>query len=166
MPVTFSLPTISSARGGEGHYGLTGHAIKMSKCLKNSGKIIELLKRIVWSWKLFVSKGIWWDFCLEAPSVELLRSLKWEHISVSTYGFDVLVRNFSFQHWAECDSLFCHGISFQPDPEGCHPLTNSGILWNNFTNGRGGSTGFHISYSEIVIVPKFVENLNKDFIKA
>ena len=32
--------------------------------------------------------------------------------------------------------------------------------------GGGGSTGFHISYSEIVIVPKFVENLNKDFIKA
>ena len=30
----------------------------------------------------------------------------------------------------------------------------------------GGSTGFHISYSEIVIIPKFVENLNKDFIKA
>ena len=116
MPVTFSLPTISSARGGEGHYGLTGHAIKMSKCLKNSGKIIELLKRIVWSWKLFVSKGIWWDFCLEAPSVELLRSLKWEHISVSTSGSDVLARNSYFQHWAECDSLVCHGISFQPDP--------------------------------------------------
>ena len=32
--------------------------------------------------------------------------------------------------------------------------------------GRGGSTGFYISYSEIVILPKFVENLNKDFIKA
>ena len=32
--------------------------------------------------------------------------------------------------------------------------------------GGGGSTGFHISYSEIVIIPKFVENLNKDFIKA
>ena len=29
-----------------------------------------------------------------------------------------------------------------------------------------GSIGFHISYSEIVITPKFVENLNKDFIKA
>ena len=31
---------------------------------------------------------------------------------------------------------------------------------------QGGSTGFHISYSEIVILPKFVENLNKDFINA
>ena len=28
------------------------------------------------------------------------------------------------------------------------------------------STGFHISYSEIVILPKFVENLNKYFIEA
>ena len=36
-----------------------------------------------------------------------------------------------------------------------------------FHNGGGlGSTGFHISYSEIVVLPKFVENLNKDFIKA
>ena len=33
------------------------------------------------------------------------------------------MRNFSFQHWAECDSLFCHGISFQPDPEGCHSVS-------------------------------------------
>ena len=32
--------------------------------------------------------------------------------------------------------------------------------------GGGGSTGFHISYSEIVVLPKFVENLNKDFKKA
>ena len=32
--------------------------------------------------------------------------------------------------------------------------------------GGLGSTGFHISYSEIVILPKFVENLKKDFIKA
>ena len=51
-------------------------------------------------------------------------------------------------------------------PKGSHPSKNTGILWNNFTNGRGGSTGFHISYSEIVIIPKFVENLKKDFIKA
>ena len=35
-----------------------------------------------------------------------------------------------------------------------------------FSQMGGGSTGFHISYSEIVILPKFVENLNKDFIKA
>ena len=35
-----------------------------------------------------------------------------------------------------------------------------------FSQTGGGSTGFHISYSEIVILPKFVENLNKDFIKA
>ena len=35
-----------------------------------------------------------------------------------------------------------------------------------FTNGGGGSIGFHISYSEIVFLPKFVENLNKDFITA
>ena len=35
-----------------------------------------------------------------------------------------------------------------------------------FFHKQGGSTGFHISYSEIVILPKFVENLNKDFIKA
>ena len=37
---------------------------------------------------------------------------------------------------------------------------------NFFHKGGGGSTGFHISYSEIVILPIFVENLNKDFIKA
>ena len=35
-----------------------------------------------------------------------------------------------------------------------------------FTNGGRGLVGFHISYSEIVILPKFVENLNKNFIKA
>ena len=64
-------------------------------------------------------------------------------------------RNFIFGFWRE--DLFA---------QGSHRSKNAGILWNNFTNGRGGSTGFHISYSEIVIIPKFVENLNKDFIKA
>ena len=37
---------------------------------------------------------------------------------------------------------------------------------NFFSQMGGGSIGFHISYSEIVILTKFVENLNKDFIKA
>ena len=31
---------------------------------------------------------------------------------------------------------------------------------------QGGSTGFYISYSEMVNTPKSVGNLNKDFIKA
>ena len=53
-----------------------------------------------------------------------------------------------------------------PLNKGSHPSKNIGILSNNFTNGRGGSTGIHISYSEIVIISKFVENLSKDFIKA
>ena len=28
-----------------GHYGLTSHAIKMSKCLKNSGKVLKTQAR-------------------------------------------------------------------------------------------------------------------------
>ena len=28
-----------------GHYGLTGHAIKMSKCLKNSGNVLKTQAR-------------------------------------------------------------------------------------------------------------------------
>ena len=58
---------------------------KLRQGAQNSGKIIrklELLKIFVWSWKSFVSKWIWLDFCLAAPSVGLLRSLSWEHISV------------------------------------------------------------------------------------
>ena len=34
-------------------------------------------------------------------------------------------------------------------------------FYEKFSQTGGGSTGFHISYSELVILPKFVENLNK-----
>ena len=55
-----------------------------------------------------------------------------------------------------------------PEYKGSHPSKNTGIWWIFFFSqtGWGGSTGIHISYSEIVILPKFVENLNKDFKKV
>ena len=49
--------------------------------------------------------------------------------------------------------------------KGSHPLKLP-EFYDFFHKGGGGLTGFHISYSEIVIFPKFVENLKKDFIKA
>ena len=39
--------------------------------------------------------------------------------------------------------------------KGSIPLKKSGILWKLFTNGGGGSTGFHISYSELHMYQKY-----------
>ena len=39
--------------------------------------------------------------------------------------------------------------------KGSIPLKKSGILWNFFTNGGEGSTGFHISYSELHMYQKY-----------
>ena len=44
-----------------------------------------------------------------------------------------------FQKWKKMELL------------GKPSFKKNGILWNFFTNGAGGSTGFHISYSELYL---------------
>ena len=62
-------------------------------------------------------------------------------------------------------------ITSKPTWQGCSPRPThlekpspgkGVILWKLFANRRGGSTGFHISYSEI----HMYKVLNKNFIKA
>ena len=78
-----------------------------------------------------------------APNINKVRSIFWccQH----SLGCNIKYTTYIIIWWFRDIYIMC---------KGSHPSKNTVFLWNTFANGAGGSTGFHISYSEIIKLVK------------